>query len=91
MVVLIDGGVILLHSVFIIWIDTWKNNFNKFAPKERERGGGRGGKEGEKDGVKDREREGKGEGRGGRGGRWGREGDGGAKNFLFTRILHEMY
>ena len=52
----IDGGVILLHSVFIIWIDTWKSNFNKFAPKERERGGGREEKEEEKDGVKDRER-----------------------------------
>ena len=34
----IDGGVILLHSVFLIWIDKWKNNFNKFAPKEREGG-----------------------------------------------------
>ena len=63
----IDGGVILLHSVFIIWIDTWKNNLNKFAPKERERGGGRGEKEGEKDGVKDRER-GEGEGERGRDG-----------------------
>ena len=64
----IDGEVILLHSVFLIGIDTWKNNFNKVAPKERKRGGGRGETKGGKDGVRERERE--------RGGRRGEEGEG---------------
>ena len=46
----IDGEVILLHSVFLIGVDTWKNNFNKFAPKERKRGGGRGERKGARTG-----------------------------------------
>ena len=59
----IDRGVILLHSVFLIGIDTWKNNLNKFAPKERREGRREGREKGGKDGVKDREREsGEGEG-----------------------------
>ena len=60
----IGGGVILLHSVFIIKMETRKNNFNKFAPKERERGKreGEGGDErqrkmGKGKGERDREKE----------------------------------
>lgn len=41
-----DGGVIILRSVFITWIDARKNNFNKFAPKERKRGVTEGDREG---------------------------------------------
>ena len=55
----IDGGVILLHSVFIIKTDTRKNNFDKFAPKEREGEGRERGREG----MKDRERGGRERGR----------------------------
>ena len=70
----IDGEVILLHSVFLIGVDTWKNDFNKFAPKERKRGGGRGERKGG-DGVEDREREraGREKGRGWRGEEMGDE------------------
>ena len=71
----IDGEVIFLHSVFLIGVDTWKNNFNKFAPKERKRGGGRGEIKGGKDGVRERERErGRRRGEEGEGKRWGTRG-----------------
>ena len=53
-----DGGVIILHSVFIKWIDARKNNFNKFASKERKRGVTEGDREGgqEEGGERQRER-----------------------------------
>ena len=69
----IDGEVIFLHSVFLIGVDTWKNNFNKFAPKERKRGGGRGERKGGTGSKTERERAGREKGRGGRGEEMGNE------------------
>ena len=60
--------------------------------QKREREGRRQGRErgGERRGERQREK-GRERGEEGEGGDGRREGDGGAKNFVFTRILHEMY